>query len=405
MIDIDYIESLIQTILDNAFTHPSKRKILKSSKELRFACPICGDSAKNMAEKRGHLYFNTLKYKCYNEGCSKTLTSLCKDNKVSIDTEKKNQFIKYIDEHTIINVNNSDDFILSSLDKLFTIQQLETYFNTSEDSIIRGFSKVRKGSKIYNYLLNRKIPYQSIELLYEGLYKITDTWWEPVVVIINMKGDKVLGLQVRNTKSEKNRRIFKIHNFHDLYNKIYPENDLDEIEAAAYNKISALFNFFNVNFENKITIFEGYFDSTFYPNSIGTVGTNTDLSILFNDDINKQFFFDNDIAGKLKSLELLKQGHSVFLWDKLIHDQAKIINTDYHIAYEILSKIKDLNELALNIDNPYKQLNLKEYFSKDLFDKKWIKIPVTQKKNKNDKDIIPTLDSLSFKLNQLEFII
>ena len=74
----------------------------------------------------------------------------------------------------------------------------------------------------------------------------------------------------------------------------------------------------NVDFEKPITIFEGYLDSLFYPNSIGVVGVNTDLRFLENNNLDLQYFFDNDKAGFDKSEEKIKDGGKVFLWNKLI---------------------------------------------------------------------------------------
>ena len=404
MIDIDYIQELIQEILNNTFTHPAKRKIKRNSRELNFACPICGDSAKNMAEKRGHLYFNSLRYRCYNEGCKQTVTSLCKRYNVAIDPAKKGEFVKFIDEHVAINSANSDEFILSSLDKLIGIDDMVAFFNEGND-MIKGLSRVRPRSRIYDYLKGRKIPDYAIDRLYEGMYRVTDTWWEPVVIMVNTKGDKVLGLQVRNTKDDKKRRLFKIHTFQDLYGRMYPESTLDDIEAAGYNKIGSLYNFFNIDLERKITVFEGMFDSTFYPNSISTAGINTDLSILFDNDIDSQFFLDNDRAGKMKSLALLEQGHSVFLWDKLMYDQSRASNMDYYVAREVLMNIKDLNQLAMHVENPYKTLNLSNYFSRDIYDKRWISIPPKTADAGKTRDDISTLDAMQFKLRQMEYAI
>ena len=76
----------------------------------------------------------------------------------------------------------------------------------------------------------------------------------------------------------------------------------------------------NVDFGNTITVFEGYLDSLFFPNSIGLVGVNTDYRFLENNDLDIQYFFDNDDAGFKKSEEKLKEGFSVFLWKKLFED-------------------------------------------------------------------------------------
>ena len=54
-------------------------------------------------------------------------------------------------------------------------------------------------------------------------------------------------------------------------------------------------NILNVDFSEKITVFEGYLDSLFFPNSLGVVGVNTDMRFLENNDLDLQYFYDNDI--------------------------------------------------------------------------------------------------------------
>ena len=68
-------------------------------------------------------------------------------------------------------------------------------------------------------------------------------------------------------------------------------------QLVVYNKLSYYFNILNIDFSQKITVFEGYLDSLFYPNSIGLVGVNTDSRFLENNNLDLQFFFDNDEAG------------------------------------------------------------------------------------------------------------
>ena len=76
-------------------------------------------------------------------------------------------------------------------------------------------------------------------------------------------------------------------------------------DLVIYNKLSYYFNILNVNFEEKITVFEGYLDSLFFPNSIGLVGVNTDFRFLESNNLDLQYFFDNDEAGYKKSEEKL----------------------------------------------------------------------------------------------------
>jgi hypothetical protein len=140
-----------------------------------------------------------------------------------------------------------------------------------------------------------------------------------------------------------------------------------------YNKLSYYFNILNVDFMEKITVFEGYIDSLFFPNSIGLVGVNTDYRFLESNNLDLQYFFDNDEAGYKKSEEKLKGGYPVFLWKKLFDDIVEKKKTDdpYRLLHRI-SKVKDMNKLSELMSDPYKKLNLESFFSSDVLDIKWI---------------------------------
>ena len=52
--------------------------------------------------------------------------------------------------------------------------------------------------------------------------------------------------------------------------------------------------------------------------------------------------------------------------------------SDPHVFKRKISVIKDLNQLAQLSPNPYKSLGLSDFFSKDIFDKRYI--PALEKK-------------------------
>jgi hypothetical protein len=171
--------------------------------------------------------------------------------------------------------------------------------------------------------------------------------------------------------------MFKIFNYENIleWTNIGKDNqiDLDMSKLVVYNKLSYYFNILNVNFMDKITVFEGYIDSLFFPNSIGMVGVNTDSKFLENNELDLQYFFDNDEAGRKKSEEKIKEGWSVFLWNKLFEDIVEKKNDidPYKLLHRI-SKVKDMNKLATLVDNAFTKLQLTKFFSNDILDIKWI---------------------------------
>jgi hypothetical protein len=204
------------------------------------------------------------------------------------------------------------------------------------------------------------------------------------MVLLNRRGNKVLGIQTRNLKSGR-YRSFKIYNFEHLYrwiNNILPEEEIEGVDLnqlLIFNKLSYFFNILNIDFGDTITIFEGYLDSLFYPNSIGVVGVNTNMAILESNNLDLQYFYDNDEAGYNKSEEKIKSGFEVFLWKKMFEDivERKKSEDPYTLMHRI-SQVKDLNKLSQLVPNPYAKLGLVNYFSKDIYDLKWI--PKKEKK-------------------------
>lgn len=375
-LDLNYIKSKIQNILNKS--HKSQhRKIIKSypndtnPERLNFACPICGDSAKSDFKKRGNLYVNSLRYKCFNCDVSMTFIKFCSEFNEDIDIENRVKLYKYIDENVTYK-KTTDDYILNEFDKLIPLEEFVNYFNNQKNSWLYNIRPVKFNSKVYKYLNDRLIT--DFSNIYEGIYrKIVNNkvvYYTPVIIIMNMINSpdkKLIGIQLRNLEKDKNKRFYKIVEFDDLYNYIHPDKPIDEMEAIPYNKISHFYNIFNIDFEQPITIFEGFLDSLFYPNSIGMVGAKNDqdlLKFLFESDadLKLNFFYDNDATGILKATKMLKNGHSVFLWNKLFDDLS--------IKEKNRDSIIDLNDLVKYLKNPnvYETLELDKYFSIDELD-------------------------------------
>ncbi len=376
--DKNYIKNCVQKILDKEFKSIHKRKINEYTDRLQLACCYCGDS-KSEFKKRGNLYFNKLLYICFNCGKKTNFDKFTKDFGLRLDPEKKLEIINHLTSQISFQ-DAEEDLMETELNKLLDFSELERIFNNGEN-VITDFGPIKQGTGLFKYLIDRGIPQQLHNNIWGAKYWMNDEKWEPVLVFLNRKGNKIIGCQVRNLKDGK-RRLFKIYNYETLYKWIFNVDDIQDVDAnqlVIYNKLSYYFNILNVDFSNKITIFEGYLDSLFYPNSIGVVGVNTDMKFLENNSLDLQYFYDNDSAGYQKSEEKLKLGFPVFLWKKLFQSivDKKATQDPYGLLYRI-SKVKDLNKLAELSQNPFQKFELEKYFSKDLLDLRWI--PKKEKK-------------------------
>jgi len=372
-LDLNYIVNIVQSVLDKVHSNPQKR-ILKikpneqNPKEISMACPICGDSHDKMNMKRSHIYIKNMYVKCYNEqSCSMFFTKWCDHFGIKLDPEKKLKIYDYINQN--ISFTSKEDFAIENLDRLLDAKEYMDFLNTKKGSFLTNISPIKKGSFAFDYLKNRKI--ENYTNIMQGIVHLTDKWHEPVIIILNRYGNKLLGFQIRNLKDDKTKRIYKEYEFEYLYNYKNPDNHLDELEAISYNKLSHLFNILNVDFNQPVNAFEGYLDSVFFPNSISLLGLDTDISIINNDSIDLRFVFDNDEPGIRKAKKMLDDGKTVFLWRKLIEDLAK---GDYGYM-NTLNERKDMNQMIqlLNNSNIYFDLKLENYFSKDKFDMIYLK--------------------------------
>lgn len=370
--DKNYIKNCVQEILNKEFKSIHRRKINEFSDRLNVCCGYCGDS-KSEYKKRGNLYFNKLLYICFNCGKKTNFDKYCKDFNLRLDPEKKLEIIEHLNSQITFK-DAEEDLMDSQLDKLIEFVDLEQVLNSGELPI-QDFKPVQNGTEIYNYLLNRGIPSQFHQNIWTAKFYTSETRYEPIICFLNRRGSKIIGLQVRNLKDGR-RRLFKIYNFETLYKWVKNIEEIEDIDAnqlVIYNKLSYYFNILNIDFSEKITVFEGFLDSLFYPNSIGVVGVNSDMRFLENNDLDLQYFYDNDTAGFQKSEEKLKLGYPVFLWKKLFENivESKKSQDPYGLMYRI-SKVKDLNKLAELTPSPYNKFGLDKYFSKDIMDMRFI---------------------------------
>jgi hypothetical protein len=381
--DKKYIKNIIQKILDKEFSNQNRRRILEYDNRLNFCCPCCGDSHKNTNAKRGNLYFNRLVFICFNCDKKTSFDRMCKDFNEQIDPDKKLEIIEHLNS-IITYADYEDNFLDAKFENLIDFNILEKVINSNNTNCpITDFKPIQVNGGIYKYLLNRGILPEFHKNIYQGKFWKNEDESEWIIIMLNRCGDKILGMQIRNLKEGK-RRTFKIYNYENIHNWVYGDDvEIDMNEMIIYNKLSYYFNILNINLSDKITVFEGYLDSLFYPNSIGLVGVNTDSSFLENNNLDIQYFFDNDEAGYKKSEEKINSGYSVFLWKKLFNHivENKKSDNPYELMNRI-SKVKDLGKLAEIIKNPYKKLELEKFFSFDSLDLKYIPKFIKRKKNK-----------------------
>ena len=167
--DINYIKSVVQKILNKEFANSYKRTIKPYEDRINFACPYCGDSHNNVRSKRGNIWFNKLIYVCFNCDKRTSFDRLAKDFNEILDPDKKLEII----EHLESNIDYSDyenDFVETRLDDLINLKDLEDAFNVKKLSPIFDFKPIQYGSGIYKYLIGRGIPPNLHKDIYQAKY-------------------------------------------------------------------------------------------------------------------------------------------------------------------------------------------------------------------------------------------
>jgi hypothetical protein len=383
-----YIKNIVQKILNKEFANVQKRRINDYTDRLNLACPFCGDSHRNNHAKRGNLYFNRLVFICFNCDKKTTFDRMCKEFNEQIDPDKKLEMIEHLD--SIMTYNDyQNEFVDAKFDNLIDISDLEKSIELNLTPF-SDFKPIQVNGGIYKYLIGRGIEPDKHKDIYQAKYWKNEDESEWIIVMLNRRGSKLLGMQVRNLK-EGRRRMFKIYNYENILEWVNLAKDepkqVDINELVIYNKLSYYFNILNVDFDRMITVFEGYLDSLFYPNSIGLVGVNTDFRFLENSGFDLQYFFDNDEAGFKKSEEKLKEGYPIFLWNKLFDDIVTQKKTaDPFSLLHRISKVKDINKLCQLTPDAFKKLRLPLFFSKDVLDVKWIPKFKRRRNNKEEVD-------------------
>lgn len=383
-----YIKNIVQKILNKEFANVQKRRINDYTDRLNVACPFCGDSHRNNHAKRGNLYFNRLVFICFNCDKKTTFDRMCKEFNEQIDPDKKLEMIEHLDSIMTYNDYQSE-FVDAKFDNLIDLSDLEKSIELNLTPF-SDFKPIQVNGGIYKYLIGRGIEPDKHKNIYQAKYWKNEDESEWIIVMLNRRDTKLLGMQVRNLK-EGRKRMFKIYNYENILEWVNLAKEepkqIDINELVIYNKLSYYFNILNVDFDRMITVFEGYLDSLFYPNSIGLVGVNTDFRFLENSGFDLQYFFDNDEAGFKKSEEKLKEGYSIFLWNKLFESivDQKNSNDPFSLLHRI-SKVKDINKLCQLTPDAFKKLKLPLFFSKDILDVKWIPKFKRRRNNKEEVD-------------------
>jgi hypothetical protein len=157
------------------------------------------------------------------------------------------------------------------------------------------------------------------------------------------KSGKVLGLATRSLKADVDRKYI-IKSYTEL-SSMFVQKQLERALIEDANFLNNYFNILNIDFSKPILLAEGQFDSMLINNCIATSGVSKAKSILTNlgSKAGTRIIFDRDKAGKTQMMSLIKQGYSIFLWNKAL-DTIKKSHPESDSLIS-LQQVKDINDL------------------------------------------------------------
>lgn len=368
---LENIKSKIQEILKVKFAKDPyvKRKIDIFHDRWNFACPYCNDSRTDPRKKRGNLYLDNLHYKCFNCGHSTGINKFMSDFGKELDNEDKivvheiQQSSKKFEKRQ---TSSQSSMSMNLLDKLaipkpILFKQLE---------LVSPY----KNERASNYLKSRMITIK------DWKYFAYNVKSDELYIMNISPNDRVIGYQIRQLNPNSLKQRYLSHRMSKIYKDVFDKDfnkivemvllkeplgqkyidEEDGVENISFNldRLSGIFNIMNVDVGKTITILEGPIDSLGIDNAIALQTVSKNFDGFFDNMDNVRYLFDNDKAGKKKSLQKLKEQKTVFLW------------TQYIDMIHTKEKVKDVNDLQKM--NLFNQEILEKCFSNDEFDAMYI---------------------------------
>jgi hypothetical protein len=339
-VKLSEITGFVKLLLEKRFPDtPEKQKIDHGAEhKLNFACPVCGDSQKKVGKKRGNLYLDTKHYKCFNDGCMAymSLTEfvakmsrrfsilmpsfVLEDSDSTVKTARvDNQLVRFLTSDT------SKLIRITDIINRFSLKRLDSIDN---ESIALQFLKRRHLDMIPEY----------------GDFLYTDTSDSRIYIFnFDRRSGKVLGLATRSLREDVDRKYI-IKSYTEL-SQLFVQQNIEKNLVDDANFLNNYFNILNIDFTKPILLAEGQFDSLLIQNCIATSGVSKARSILTNlgSKSGVKIIFDRDKAGKTQMMTLIKQGYSVFLWNKALTEIKK--NHSDNQSLIDLQQVKDINDL------------------------------------------------------------
>lgn len=334
---------LLQEILNERHVSIQKKQVLIKESRLNFACPYCGDSAKDANKKRGNIYTDSWGYHCYNCNVHTNIERFLSDFGKSLNASET-VYARNVHSEAVSKFAHKD----KNIDITYFIKpELLEQYAIPKEHIFKHYKlkTIQNGGRwIQNYLKQR----------HQTNYDVFG--WDSDLMrlfIFNLtKEGNVIGFQVRNFKTEPKYVTHTLEMIYKKFDIALPTSD----GFKEVNRLSFLFGIATTDFSQMITITEGPLDSFLIKNCMSTCGLDNDFPFEIS---NIRWMYDYDKDGTAKALEQIGRGESVFLWKKYIADIG--IN-----IYKKKLDYTDVITIAKKSNLPLKPIG--NYFSSSKYD-------------------------------------
>lgn len=342
----DKMRVFVEKILKDQHKDKEKQYIKVHKERLQFACPYCGDSHKHLNKKRGNLYFETLFYHCFNDGCPSPHVDFAtflldfgySREKIIQEFGSFSEIKRYAKEHvkqlhsiTFRNIKTNNAVLGDAFAEL-----------SRHGVLIQDMLKVLNAKRAYDYpmamdYLKSRLQHKNHERF---LVSNKGLW----VLNLTADLDRIVGMQLKTFSKKASYITYDIGR---IYTELLGDSlKCDDDMAFRINNMSTLFNILTTRLSGRVTVFEGPLDAFLMPNSIALSTVKRDTTKI-EQLPNIRFLFDNDKAGREYAFKKLDRGFPVFLWSKLIQDlnirlRIKDFNDLIKYAYKHKIKIYDI---------------------------------------------------------------
>lgn len=336
----DEVCALVRSVIARSFDG-EKAVVRELHDRLNFACPFCGDSDTDRRKKRANIYWDTMRFCCFNSGCPSPRGNLM-------------QFLgKFgVRPGSMETLEEVSTRIASSVPK----ERSEITYTLFSDLVERAVDadelcdalslvRVERSDRAAGYLRARE--------MWE--HRENFRWGDAGLYLLNRTREGlVLGYQVRRFGGGGPKYVS--YNMERVLASVGRVPGLDAERLARVNTMSLFFGVLRCDFSAPVNVFEGVIDSLHLRNSVAITGLSKDLGYFSAG--KARFFLDNDVSGRRVAERLMRAGRPVFMWSKYLDDN------------DVQQEIKDFNELVVlyRRDRRCDPPSIEGYFSDDPLD-------------------------------------